>query len=258
MANSLTGDFDLVAEFSVLAANRVLAAMHSNQRFLHSISGRVDDNPSPGLVINRPVLVGSVDSFGDPYADQGQIGNPNPFPGQSVATSAINSALGQLINAGSLFTTIGPIVPSHLQGLVQAQLFPPTVTVPDASGTKLTVTIEMMSRYFPDADTAPLAEFVRGDLHITAAVTQFTSQTANVLEIDFKPDRANVNFIPTWSSQPLSLEDLAGINLAIHNALKTSFLPSNITLPAGIAFAQMKTLPDPLSGIAILLNTQGG
>ena len=247
MANPLTGDFDLVAEFSVLAANRVLAAMHANQRFLHSISGRVDDNPSPGSVMKRTTLVGSMDAFGDPNANQGQIGNPNAFPGQLVATSAINSALGQLINADSLVATTDPIVPSHLQGRVQAQLFPPTVSVPDASGTRLTVTLAMMSRYFPDANTAPLAEFVRGDLHITAAVNQFTSQTANVLEIDFKADQANVNFAPTFSSHPLSQQDQAGINLAIHNALKTSFLPSNITLPAGIAFAQLKTLPGPLA-----------
>ena len=232
--------------------------MHSNQRFLHSISARVDDNPSPGLETTHPTVVGSVDTFGDPNANQGQIGSANLAPGQVVTICGINSALGQLINADVLVATTVPIVPSHLQGRVQAQLFPPTVSVPDASGTKLTVTIGMISRYFPDANTAPLAEFVRGELHITAAVNQFTSQTANVLEIDFKADQASVNFVPTSSSHPLTQQDKAGINLAIHNALKTSFLPSNITLPAGITFVQLKTLSGPTSGIAILLNTQGG
>ena len=257
MANPLTGDFDLVAEFSVQAANRVLAAMHSNQRFLHSISGRVDDNPSPDSAINHSTVVGSVDSFGDPTANQGQIGRPFTVAGQLVTNCPISSALGQVINADALVAITDRLVPSHFQGRVQAQLFPPTVSVPDASGTKLTVTLAMMSRYFPDANTPPLAEFIRGELRITAEVNQFTSQTANVLEIDFKADQANVNFVPTWSSQPLSQEDKAGINLAIHNALKTSFLPSNITLPADIAFVQMKTLPGPLSGIAILVNTHG-
>jgi hypothetical protein len=116
----------------------------------------------------------------------------------------------------------------------------------------------MMSRYFPDKDTAPLAEFVRGVLHITASVTDVSSQTANVVEIDFKADQAIIDFTPTFTSQPLSAEDLAGINLAIRNAIKTSVQPSNVTLPSGIAFAQMKTLSGPPRGVAILLNTQGG
>jgi len=33
MANDLTGNFDVVAEFAVAAANRVLAAMHCSERF---------------------------------------------------------------------------------------------------------------------------------------------------------------------------------------------------------------------------------
>jgi hypothetical protein len=36
MANDLTGDFDVVAEFAIFAVNRVLAAMHRAQRIPHS------------------------------------------------------------------------------------------------------------------------------------------------------------------------------------------------------------------------------
>src|SRR4051794_21528857 len=43
MANDLTGDFDVVAEFSIPAANRVLAAMHRGRRVPHSWTLRVDD-----------------------------------------------------------------------------------------------------------------------------------------------------------------------------------------------------------------------
>ena len=49
MANDLTGDFDVVAEFSIPAANRVLAAMHRGKRFPHSMSTRV--NLPPPLVL---------------------------------------------------------------------------------------------------------------------------------------------------------------------------------------------------------------
>jgi hypothetical protein len=85
MANNLTGDFDVVAEFAVLAVDRLLAAMHQTGRFLHSISARVDDNPHPTRP-GWPTFVGAVDSFGDAIANQRQVGTPNPFPGPSAAS----------------------------------------------------------------------------------------------------------------------------------------------------------------------------
>ena len=45
MANPLTGDYDVVVQFSTGAVNRILAAMHSGNRLLHSLSTRIDDNP---------------------------------------------------------------------------------------------------------------------------------------------------------------------------------------------------------------------
>ena len=53
MANQLTGDFDVVAQFSLPAVNRLLAAMHGIKRFPHSLSLRVDDVPrssDPGRI----------------------------------------------------------------------------------------------------------------------------------------------------------------------------------------------------------------
>src|SRR5688500_12255622 len=46
MSNDLTGDYDVVVQFSTGAVNRVLAAMHRGNRLLHSLSTRVDDNPA--------------------------------------------------------------------------------------------------------------------------------------------------------------------------------------------------------------------
>jgi hypothetical protein len=95
MANALTGDFDVVAQFSILAVDRILAAMHQTERFLHSISVRIDDNPHRGPIVNWPTVVGVVDSFGDAVANQQQVGKPNPFPGASAATDTIHSRLGR-------------------------------------------------------------------------------------------------------------------------------------------------------------------
>jgi peroxiredoxin len=257
MANALTGDFDVVAEFAVPAANRVLAAMHRNERFLHSISVAVNDNPPPGPRFPGPIVVGSVDAFGDAVANQRRIGNPNPFPGASAATNPISAALDAVVNIDQASAFFPPIVPSHLSGKAQLQLFPPTVGVPDSTGTNLSVSLQLLSRYFPDPHTSPLAEFIRGEVQITAAVSQVASQVGNTLDIDFKADSAVINFTPAWSSQPLSADDLAGINLMLRNGLRTSFLPSNVALPSNVSAIRFRTLAGAQSALAILLNMTG-
>src|SRR5215469_15497169 len=190
MSNSLTGDFDLVAEISSMAVNRVLAAMHQCERFLHSISLRVDDNPHPTRP-NWPVVVGAVDGFGDAIANQQQIGNPNPFPGASAITDPTLAGFGLVINSDLLVSQLPPITPSHISGVAQLQLFPPVLVGPDAAGANLTVRTNVMTRYFPDKGTARLTEFMRGDLEISAPVSTIAVSRMRVIEIDFKADQAS-------------------------------------------------------------------
>src|SRR5437899_1258745 len=170
---NLSGDFDVVVEFSVLAANRVLAAMHSTGRFLHSISLRVDDNPAPGTKVPRPVIGGSIDMFGDAVPNQRRIGLPPSFPGPPTAAIPRISVPDLVVNATAVGVYVPPVVPSRLQGKAQLQLSPPSLDVPDTSGANLRVSLQIMSRYFPDPKTSPAAEFIRGQLQLTAPISQF-------------------------------------------------------------------------------------
>src|SRR5713226_569492 len=221
MANDLTGDFDVVAEFTTLAVNRVLAAMHRVERFPHSMADRVDDNPPPGSQVVRPSVVGSVDTFGDATVNHNHIGTPGDLLGQSSATDPRYWALGGVVNTNVVGAFDPPVVPSKLQGRAQLQLAPPTIEVTGATGSNITVKLEVMSRYFPDPHTPPVAEFVRGELQITAPVSQLASpdpKNVRMIDVDIRGDKVSVNFDPKWSShpvsadQPLSAEDVAGIN----------------------------------------------
>ena len=88
MANDLTGDFDVVAEFSLDAANRVLAAMHRGGRLPHSWTLRVDDYTHyrhPFVGTGKVTGIRSVvDSFGEPVLDPGVAakvtGSPASLP----------------------------------------------------------------------------------------------------------------------------------------------------------------------------------
>jgi len=163
MANSLTGDFDVVAEFQIPAVNRVLAAMHQTGRFLHSISGHVDDNPQPDQP-GRPTLVGVVDQFGAAIANHRLVGNPNPISGPSAVTDAVQARLGGILNPEVLGLAQPRTAPSHISGTVQMQLSVPVLSIPASADAPLTLTTNIMSRYIPDKGSAPLAEFMRGDL----------------------------------------------------------------------------------------------
>jgi peroxiredoxin len=255
--NDLTGDFDVAAQFAVPAVNRILAAMHAVERFPHSASIRVDDVPWRGPKW-QPSVVAAVDEFGDVVADQDRIGMPNPFPGLLASASAVMRTLDPIVNIGDAGLQIEPVQPSDLQGRAQIQLFPPTIEVTDGSGSKVTVRMTMLARYFPDPNTSPAAEFIRGELRITAPVGQVASQVANVVEIDIKSAALDVSFTPLWSSRPLSAEDRAAINLLIRNAIRTSFLPSNSTLPSNIRHMRFRTVQAGGNAVAVLLNLAGG
>ena len=247
----ITGEFDIVAEFSIPGVNRILAAMHSSGRFPHSISAKVDDNPPPGFHGHFPSVVGVVDEYGDALANQGRIGNPNPSPG-GAAADPIHSLLGQIVNPDFAGNAPPTVVPSHLQGQVQLQVFPPTVSIADQAGTQFTLSIEMISRYFPDPHTSPLAEFLRGVLQITCPLQKVVSQSSDMVDINVNADQVGINYSP--SNQALSPEDQAGINLLIRNALRNSFQPSNTLLPSNLQFVQFKLLPQAPGCIAMLLN----
>ena len=256
MANALTGDFDVVAEFATQAVNRVLAAMHSAERFPHSMSLRVDDNPPrprPGV----SVVYGITDGFGVPPANQNLIGTAGTFPGRLAATGAAIALLDPVVNSAPTFVEVAPGPPSHFQGRAQLQMAPPTIEVAGVTGSNITVRIAVRARYFPDANTSPAAEFVRGELLVTAPVDQVAAPDPKDLRavlIDVRGPNVNVGFNPLWSSGPLSAEDLAGINQLIQNALRTSFLPSSNALPDQVSFLQFKTLHGSPDAVAVLLN----
>jgi hypothetical protein len=248
MGNNLTGDFDVVVEFALPAVDRVLAAMHQCERLLHSIAVRVDDNPLPGPRVPLPTAVGVVDAFGDASMNH-RIRGGTVFP-STVPTNPVSAHLGGILNPGELVATEGTITPSNLQGIAQLQLASPTVSVPPQPNC-LTVTTNVMVRYFPDKNTAAIAEFIRGDVQITAPMNKVASGRVHVLNIDFKAQDATIRFTPTYASKVLTPEDLAAINLCLLNGLRTSFLPSSVTLPSSVADVQLKTLP---GAVAVLLN----
>src|SRR5689334_8440149 len=118
MAN-LTGDFDVVAQFAVRTVNRLLAAMHASERFPHSMSLHVDDSPPPGTRADWPVVVASVDTYGEPTVNHTQVGPLVPLSPGAIVLGSLVSVLDPVVNVGGVLDT--PIIPSNLKGKAQLQ-----------------------------------------------------------------------------------------------------------------------------------------
>jgi hypothetical protein len=253
VANELTGDFDVVAEFSLPAVNRLLAAMHAVKRFPHSLALRVDDIPRPPDRV-RPSVFEILDAVGDAVVDHGRVRAPDAHSASPAAGATFASSVS-IVNTDARGVFVPPLVPSQLQGRVQMQLSPPTLEIADPAASRIRVRLGTRARYFADPGTPPAAEFARGDLVLTTSVSQITSQAGSVVDIDLRSNAVQAAFEPTWSSRPLSAEDRAGINLLIGNALRSSVLPSNTTLPSSIRAMKFKALTGASQAIAVLLST---
>lgn len=259
MANAFTGDFDVVAECAMPAANRVLAAMQRVERFPHSMALHIDDKqpirPVGGV---NPVGVELVDAFGDPTTNHRRIGPPAALFGAGVGTNATMMGFDAIVNGDFVGATLGPIVPSNLSGKAQLQVSPPTIEVADAAAAKIRIRMQLMARYLADPGTAKLPEFFRGELQITTPLTQTIAQTGNIVEVDLKANSVSVVFVPAWSSAPLSAQDIAGLELAVHNVIKTAVLPSNVPLPSNIKQVAFKTLTGAQSALTMALRLRDG
>src|SRR5712692_3324431 len=128
MANDLTGDFDVVAEFTIDAVNRVLAAMHSGNRFPHTWSLAVDDTPQSSLVARS-----AVDPFGDAVTDPGLIARavaraPSSLRGPSASGLPTSALEPWVVNPG-LHRSPALGDRSHLKGVAQLQLAAPMISM---------------------------------------------------------------------------------------------------------------------------------
>jgi hypothetical protein len=258
MPNDLTGDFDVIAQFGVPAVDRILAAMHSVERFPHSLTLRVDDFKSPERPFPGPSVIGVVDEFGDAVANQQHIGRPHIPPEFLGTGDSTASRLDAIVNLHDLLVDVIDIEPSNLKGRAQLQLAPPVIEILDNSGSNVTVRIDLMARYFPDPGSPRVAEFVKGELRITAPVNQVASQQGSMIKVDIRGAGLSVSFTPKWSSTPIDANDLAAINLLVLNAIRTGFLPATNPMPEGISHIQFKAMQGVRQAVALLLNVNGG
>src|SRR6266480_5223239 len=292
MANDLTGDFDVVAQFSLGAANRVLAAMHAVGRLPHSWSLRVDDYTHftfrPGDVVKVTGVRAAVDRFGEPVTNPTvvaqvstaatAVARPSPSvpvslnvdspvnlpkPSSTVAAQLADLTHPDVLGPLGVIAQIPPIelfIPKHLNGVAQLQLGPPTVTLLENSDTGVVIHTAVMARYYRDEKSLDLPHFLRGEFQTAIGVKEVASSSGKSIDVVLAGKAGNVKFVPNWVSPAWDSEpeQLAAINKAALNSLTSSFEPSSTPLPGNILNLKFKTLDAGLPTLAMMMDLPGG
>jgi peroxiredoxin len=297
MPNDLTGDFDIVAEFTLGAANRVLAAMHCGERLPHSWSLQVDDYthfrvPLSDVVKQAPVIRAIVDNFGEALTDPSRVAEVSGVRSAGLGPMPINPAVDTPVNtprsisAGALSVSTTDLPhgggadsislddrgvaafqslqalerASHLVGVAQLQMGAPTISLAQNSS-DVVVHTPVMARYIGDPDTMQIPSLLRGEFQITVEIQQSSSSAGDYVNINLGGKTGNAHFVPAWVSTAWTSQStqLASINKAIVNALKSSFEPSNSTLPSDIVLLRFKTMPGgPQPALAFMMDIPNG
>ena len=213
MPNDLTGDYDVVAQFSLDAVNRILAGMHRGKRLPHALSMAVDDYPDPRISVG---FVSVVDRLGEAVLDPAKVRkaayasfsnsslteevirnvdpvvNWRPDPPGPPAMQTMSGPSGQDIGAVSFGGSHSSVIEgievsqdySHLSGVAQLQLGPPTMKLPGNRTDRAEVHTPVMVRYLPEPATMPLARFMRGDIVTTFGVKQVSSKAGSNVVVD--------------------------------------------------------------------------
>jgi peroxiredoxin len=282
MPNDLTGDFDIVAEFTLGAANRVLAAMHCGERLPHCWSLQVDDYTHIHVPLSKkPVIRSIVDAYGEAVTDPGRVANVAAASIAASASAPINAAVDFPVNTpksvpvtdlqtqrgvGAILReglgAAGALSPqSHMSGVAQLQMGAPTISLSPNSDSSVIVHTPVMARYIGDPDSMEIPGELKGEFQITVDVQQSSSSAGSFVNIELGGKSGNANFVPAWESPAWTSKasQLASINKAIVNALNNSFEPSNNALPSDIILLRFKTMAGgPQPALAIMMDVPNG
>ncbi len=274
MANDLTGDYDVLAAFSLGAVNRILAAMHCGNRLPHSLSMAVDDYPEFPL---GAAAISVVDKYGEAvtdvmrvkrvaYANTAASGplsaeiirnvdpvvNWRPDSGgpQAIHFSSFDQQIGASAAAAA---ALGSQEFSMVSGVAQLQLGPPTMQLPRDRTDRGDVHTPVMIRYIPNPKTRVLSDFMLGEIVTTFGVKPVAAGGSTNIVVDVTASEGNVHFNPSWSAVTLDPDDKAAINKALFKSLKQSFQPSSTPLPPGMKKMDFKGFPTQ-GAVAVMMN----
>jgi thiol-disulfide isomerase/thioredoxin len=254
MANALTGDYDVIAAFSLGAVNRILAAMHRGKRLPHSLSVAVNDFPRrplgvtafsvvnvAGQAVTDAAMVKYVAYHAKPATPLKQEMSPNVDP-------VVNAPLPP----ERPMPTAAESDDDCLSGVAQIQLAAPKIQISPTSSASAEIHTPVMIRYVADSETRPLSQFMRGEFVVSFGVKDAPAGGGSNIVLDLA-GAGNIQFNSGWSAASLSPGDRAAIDTALSEALRDSLQPSSTPRPSSIRALNLKSFAEA-QAVAVLMN----
>jgi hypothetical protein len=262
MANDLTGDYDVVAAFSLGAVDRILAAMHRGNRLPHSLSMAVNDFPSLNL---GAAAVSVVDKLGNAIADAARVKTAAAAvtPPGNLRSEEVLSNVDPVVNwrpdpsapgGPQEIRLAGPGIPggviggpgasidfSYLSGVAQLQLGPPTMQLGRGETATADVHTPAMIHFIRDEHTRPMSDFMRGEVVTRFGVKQVASPGGTNIVVDLAG--SDVHFNSFWSAVTLDPGDRTAIDQVLLKSVRNSFQPSTAPMPANVRTMHFKGFP---------------
>ncbi len=240
MANSLTGDFDAVAQVKVRIVDGILANLHRK--------GPDEDDDSPGLLHSFAMTVGTLSLSTETLHVLAWAGSYQPSNGLvPIETSLQYSPAG----VGLAYTAAtkeleraeldsGPLV-SLVRGTAKAQVSTPTVTLRPNATSEVTATFRVRVLFFPQPGSKPLGAPIHGEVRATFDVDlQEGPGGKTLLDVTPSTDDGEIQFVPAPGT--VSAAEAEAIAVQIRLALRNRFEPTTLELDESFPFAGFKAL----------------
>ena len=259
MANPLTGEFDVVAEFSVPAVNRALAAQHQTEtpevNYWHSFRTYIPPTAEPagslgtaGIQVSSPTITLPEDENASKVTVHFQTMIhfiPNRWgAGRTVLPGADTLALPE--SEGARHPEV--LAPTESEGAHHPEILAP---------------IEPLVPTETEA-VPTIPEFLHGEVRATVDISKTPSELGNEIKVHLDAGDAEITFTPAEGA-PLTAGQLQRVNQLVRNFMQTGLEPvyTLTDLPEGgpeelsIRHWMFKSMPGGARpAIALLLNLE--
>jgi peroxiredoxin len=260
---NLTGDYQAVLHLSVRQLNGILATLHQRRvdpaaspTFPHAVRVRIGNPPrtfDAGSLRYRSWTMEAAKALnpaaGAPIAQTRQLVSGSMPPGVSAMFANAWDVLDQSV--------IEPAPPGTVRGWADVQLSNPTVSFPPGVDSAVVLHVWVRARFEPDFGAASLLVPIHGEVRALYTVRPITlGDGRRVLRVRASSDDGQIQFI---SAAPVSAAQQLQIALMARAALREQFVPVDVDLDPGFAFAEFKGIGSgPAAAVVLPVQLTGG
>jgi peroxiredoxin len=257
MSNPLTGDYQAVIQVSVRQINGLLGTLHmrridpaASPTFAHT--GTIRYGTEPAIFAKDKLQVSRW--FTSPSIKALSI-QSQTFEGGMTRQPPGVAAFYESVVGDWAKAAYEPVLATSPRGIAEVQLSTPTISMAPGATSEVTVEVRVRARLHPDPGSAPMPEWVHGDVRATYSIATVVVNGQRKLRVRPPTHDNQVQFDP-FPGSGVSPAQTPKVAAEIRKALQKSFEPLDLDLPPDFMFDKFRALAGPGGSTAIALPIQ--